>query len=100
MLGEFLSVEIQASDAQTSAVMCDHYAHNLAQQRSAQGQMLGGAATGSLVGLGIGALFAASGVGAAIGATAGLVGGGSARQKRAQQIYAAAYQDCMAGRVR
>ena len=47
-----------------------------------------------------GALFAASGVGAAIGATAGLVGGGAARQKRAQQIYAAAYQDCMAGRVR
>jgi hypothetical protein len=93
-------VLMTASDAQPSAVMCDHYAHNLAQQRSAQGQMLGGAATGSLVGLGIGALFAASGVGAAVGATAGLIGGGAARQKRAQQIYAAAYQDCMAGRVR
>ena len=39
--------------AQGSAVMCDHYAHNLAQQRSAQGQMLGGAATGSLLGLGV-----------------------------------------------
>ena len=89
-----------ATDAQPSAVMCDHYAHNLAQQRSAQGQVLGGAAKGSLIGLGIGALFAASGVGAAVGATAGLIGGGAARQKRAQQIYGAAYQDCMAGRVR
>ena len=96
-----LSVLLMTStDARPSAVMCDHYAHNLAQQRSAQGQMLGGAATGSLVGLGIGALFAASGVGAVVGATAGLVGGGAARQQRAQQIYAAAYRDCMAGRIR
>jgi hypothetical protein len=94
------TTDAQPSAVKPSAVTCDHYAHNLAQQRGAQGQMLGGAAAGSLVGLGIGALFAASGVGAAIGATAGLVGGGAKRQQRAQQIYAAAYQDCMAGRVR
>ena len=81
-----------------SDVACDSYAHNYAQRASAQGQILGGGATGSLIGLGIGALFAASGVGAAIGATVGLVGGGMAREQRAQQIYAAAYQDCVAGR--
>lgn len=81
-----------------SAVACDSYAHNYAQTASAQGQILGGGAAGSLVGLGIGALFAASGVGAAIGATVGLIGGGAAREQRAQQIYAAAYQDCLAGR--
>ena len=81
-----------------SAVACDSYAHSYAQKASAQGQMLGAGAAGSLVGLGIGALFAASGVGAAIGATVGLIGGGAAREQRAQQIYAAAYQDCLAGR--
>jgi uncharacterized membrane protein len=81
-----------------SAVACDSYAHKYAQQASAEGQMLGAGAAGSLVGLGVGALFAASGVGAAVGATVGIIGGGAARQKRAQQIYASAYQDCVAGR--
>jgi Glycine zipper len=84
--------------AQPSAVACDNYASNYAQQASRHGQLIGGAAAGSLVGLGIGALFAASGVGAAIGATVGLIGGGAVRHQREQEMYSAAYQDCMAGR--
>jgi hypothetical protein len=86
------------ASAQVSAIACDNYANNYAQHASRQGQLLGGSAAGSLVGLGIGALFAASGVGAAIGATVGLVGGGAARHQREQEIYQAAYQDCMSGR--
>jgi len=84
--------------AQISAVACDNYANSYAHQASRHGQLIGGTAVGSLVGLGIGALFAASGVGAAIGATVGLVGGGALRHQREQEIYNAAYQDCLAGR--
>ncbi len=86
-----------ASAAQVSAIACDNYANNYAQHASRQGQLLGGAAAGSLVGLGIGAVFAATGAGAAIGAAAGLIGGGAVRQKREQEIYNAAYTDCMSG---
>jgi hypothetical protein len=59
--------------------------------------MLGGAAVGSLVGLGIGAIAGGAGVGAAIGAGVGLIGGGARRQSTADRMYNAAYQDCMAG---
>lgn len=81
-----------------SAVACDSYANSYAQRASRHGQLLGGAAVGSLAGLAIGSLFAASGVGAVIGVTAGLLGGGAVRHKREQEIYAAAYKDCLAGR--
>lgn len=97
-LGLILATTNGAS-AQVSAVACDNYANNYAQQASRKGQLLGGAAAGSLVGLGVGALFAASGVGAAIGATVGLIGGGAVRHQREQEIYNAAYQDCLAGRA-
>ena len=39
-------------------------------------------------------------VGAAVGATVGLIGGGSRRRETANRMYNAAYQDCMAGRIR
>jgi hypothetical protein len=83
-----------------SAVSCDSYASSYARNASAQGDILAGGAFGSLAGLGIGALFAASGVGAAIGATAGIIGGGAMRNQREQQLYAAAYQDCLQGILR
>jgi hypothetical protein len=83
-----------------SAVACDSYAANFARNASAQGDILAGGAFGSLAGLGIGSLFAASGVGAAIGATAGIIGGGAVRNQREQQLYAAAFQDCLQGIVR
>ena len=53
-----------------------------------------------IIGLGIGAATGGAGAGAAIGAGVGLIGGGAKRQKTADQMYNAAYQDCMADRVR
>ena len=83
-----------------SATACDAYARNYSQNSSHQGQVLKGGVVGSLVGLGIGAATGGAGVGAAIGAGVGAIGGGAKRQKTADQMYNAAYQDCMADRVR
>jgi hypothetical protein len=83
-----------------SATVCDAYSRNYAHNASRQGQVIGRGAFGSLVGLGIGAAFGGAAAGAAIGAGIGLVSGGSARQKTADRMYRAAYQDCMAGRIR
>jgi hypothetical protein len=86
--------------AQTTSIYCDQFARNYAQNASRQGQVLGGGAVGSLVGLGIGAIAGASGVGAAIGLGVGMIGGGTRRQSTADHMYSAAYQDCKAGRIR
>ena len=94
------SARYRAEQPRISAVACDSYAINYARNASAEGEILAGGAFGSLAGLGIGALFAASGVGAAIGATAGIVGGGAVRNQREQQLYVAAYDDCMRGIAR
>jgi hypothetical protein len=83
-----------------SARLCDSYARDYAERNSRQGQVIGRGAVGSLVGLGIGAAFGGAGVGAAIGGGVGVISGGAQRQKTADQMYRAAYQDCMAGRVR
>ena len=83
-----------------SATVCDSYARNYSQIASRQGQVLGIGAIGSLVGAGIGAAFGGPAIGAAIGGGLGLIGGGSQRKKTANRMYNAAYQDCMAGRVR
>jgi len=91
---------VETASAAPSAVACDAYARDYAARASRQGQVLGGAAVGSLLGLGIGALAGASGVGAAVGATVGAIGGGARRHSTAQRMYDVAYQDCMAGRVR
>jgi hypothetical protein len=83
-----------------SAMVCDGYARNYAQKNSAKGQMLIGGGVGSLVGAGLGAIGGAAGVGAAIGGGIGLIGGGARRKQTSDQMYAAAYRDCMAGHVR
>jgi len=88
-----------AQSSRRSAVSCDNYARNYSENASRQGQMLGGAAMGSLVGLGIGAIAGGAGVGAAVGAGVGLIGGGARRQNTASKMYNAAYQDCMSGRI-
>ena len=90
---------VEAASAAPSAMACDSYARNYSENSSRQGQVLRGAAVGSLLGLGIGAIAGASGVGAAVGAGVGMIGGGARRQATAQRMYDAAYQDCMAGRV-
>ena len=87
-----------AQAPRASAVTCDNYARSYAQQSSRQGQVLRGGAVGSLVGLGLGSIAGAGGVGAAIGATVGVIGGGMRRSSTGDQMYNAAYQDCMSGR--
>ena len=89
-----------AAQSGKSSMACDAYARNYAQNASRQGQVLGGGAKGSLLGAGIGAFAGAAGVGAAIGAGIGIIGGGARRNADAERMYRAAYQDCMAGRVR
>jgi hypothetical protein len=94
------TVVIQPARAQQSATACDAYARNYAQHASRQGKVIGGGVVGSIIGLGIGAATGAAGVGAAIGGGIGAIGGGARRQQDAERMYRAAYQDCMAGRVR
>jgi hypothetical protein len=93
------TVNCTVANAQ-SATVCDSYARNYAQNASRQGQVIGKGAVGSLIGAGIGVAFGGAAIGAAIGGGLGLIGGGSSRQKTANRMYNAAYQDCMAGRVR
>jgi predicted lipid-binding transport protein (Tim44 family) len=85
-----------------SAIVCDAFARDFARQGSRQGQMLGGGVRGSLMGLGLGAITGGVSLaaGAAIGGGIGVVGGGARRQRDADRIYRAAFQDCMAGRIR
>ena len=85
-----------------SAQVCDSYARSQAKKHSRQGQVIGGAIVGSAVGLGIIALTGGAAIPAAAvvgGSIGGIVGGGS-RKKEADKIYRAAYQDCMAGKVK
>jgi hypothetical protein len=84
-----------AQTSRASAVTCDNYARSYANQSSRQGQVLRGGAVGSLVGLGLGSIAGAGGVGAAVGATVGVIGGGMRRTSTADQMYNAAYRDCM-----
>ena len=86
--------------AAQSARVCDAYARNYATNGSRQGQVLGRGAVGAAVGAGIGAAFGGAGAGAAIGGGLGLISGGARRSQTADRMYNAAYQDCMAGRVR
>jgi hypothetical protein len=83
-----------------SQTACDAYARNYAQNASRQGQVIGRGAVGSLVGLGIGAAFGGAAIGAAVGGGLGVVSGGARRAQTADQIYRAAFADCMAGKVR
>ena len=86
--------------AQSSAAACDRYASNYAHGHAQQGQVLGNAAVGSLVGAGIGAIFGGAGAGAAIGAGLGALRGGSRQSASYSHLYDAAFRDCMSGRVR
>ena len=83
-----------------SATVCDAYARSYANDESRRGQVLRHGAVGSLIGLGIGAMAGGAGVGAAIGGGIGAVGGGAKRRAVADQMYNAAYADCMAGKIR
>jgi hypothetical protein len=85
-----------------SAQVCDAYARSQAKKNSRQGQVLGGAIVGSAVGIGIVALTGGAALPAAavVGGGIGGIAGGGSRKKEADKIYRAAYQDCMAGKVK
>jgi outer membrane lipoprotein SlyB len=89
-----------AQSSRPSAIACDGFARNYAENNSRRGQVLGGAAKGSLLGAGIGAIAGGAGTGAAIGAVVGVIGGGARRSGTSDRMYTLAYQDCMAGRIR
>jgi len=94
----FLCAWSHLADAQSSrpsAVACDNYARNYANQASRQGQVLRRGAAGSLLGLGIGSIAGAGGTGAAVGAAVGMIGGGLRRSSTADKMYDASYHDCM-----
>ena len=90
---------VHTAEAQSQQA-CDAFASNYTQTGSRQGQVIGGGFVGSLVGLGIGAIAGAPGVGAAVGFGFGAIGGGARRQRDAERMYRAAFNDCMAGRIR
>jgi hypothetical protein len=85
-----------------SAQVCDAYASSQAKKNSREGQVLGGTIVGSAVGVGIVALTGGAALPAAavVGGGIGGIVGGSSRKKEADKIYGAAYQDCMAGKVK
>ena len=83
-----------------SAKVCDAFARNYAESASRQGRVIGRGAAGSAVGAGIGAAFGGAAAGAAIGGGLGLVAGSARRQQTIDQMYRAAFNDCMAGRIR
>jgi hypothetical protein len=92
------STYVEMAEA-ASATACDAYARQYANNASRQGQVLRGGAVGTLAGAGVGAIFGAAGIGAAVVGSLGVIGGGRNRRDAAQQMYQAAFQDCMAGRV-
>jgi hypothetical protein len=85
-----------------SAQACDAYARSQGKKNSRQGQVIGGSIVGSAVGLGIIAITGGAAVPAAavVGGGIGGIAGGGSRKKEAEKIYRAAYQDCMAGKVK
>ena len=86
--------------AAASQTVCDRYARSYSENASRQGQVLGGGVIGGLIGLGIGVATGGAAVGLAVGGGIGMIGGGAKRRRTADRMYGAAFQDCMAGRIR
>jgi hypothetical protein len=63
-------------NARPSPAACDRYARNYSHNYSRNGQVVGDAGRGALMGAGIGAISGRAGRGAAIGAGVGAVAGG------------------------
>lgn len=100
ILAGFLSFAGPGIAHAQSAKVCDAFARNHAESASRQGRVIGRGAAGSAVGAGIGAAFGGAAAGAAIGGGLGLAAGSARRQQTFDQIYRAAFDDCMAGRIR
>jgi hypothetical protein len=94
------AVPVEFAAAAPSSRVCDAWARDYARAASRQGQVAKRGVLGGLLGLGIGAATGGAAAGAAIGAGVGAGSGAIRRGRTFDQIYAAAYRDCMAGRVR
>lgn len=94
------SVPTDVAQAAPSSRVCDAWARDYARAASRQGQVVRRGVFGGLLGLGIGAATGGAAAGAAIGGGVGAISGGAKRQRTFDQIYRAAYRDCMSGRVR
>src|SRR5262249_23525849 len=93
------TTNLDAQSSRPSAVACDRYARNYAEDASRQGQGIGGGAKGSLLCARGGAAFRPARRRAADSGTHRLIGGGAKRNATASRLYDVAYQDCMSGRV-
>jgi hypothetical protein len=95
-------VLLPAGDAKAqSAAQCDRYARDHSYH-GPTGQVVGGAARGSLGGAAIGAIAGGrkgARRGAAWGAGVGAVAGGARRAADRDRSYRAIYDDCMRGRM-
>jgi len=86
----------QKALAQPSATECDRIARDFAN-RNSRGEALTRGAIGAGVGALTGAIFGGAGTGAAIGGGLGVVSGGSKQMQDREQLYQAAFDDCMRG---
>jgi YmgG-like glycine-zipper protein len=100
LLGAFAVLAGAERASAQSVRECEFYAQDQARRFSANGQVLGGAGRGALLGAGVGAISGRAGRGAAIGAGVGAVSGGARRSRSESQIYQHAFRECMAGRAR
>ncbi|TVQ45820.1 MAG: hypothetical protein EA365_07110 [Gloeocapsa sp. DLM2.Bin57] len=81
---------------QRSAIECDRFARDYAN-RNSRGQFLKRGAIGAGVGALGGAIFGGAGTGAAIGGGVGAVSGGVRQVNDRDNLYQAAFDDCMRG---
>lgn len=94
------SMPVEVFAAPPSSRVCDAWARDYARAASRQGQTVRRGLLGGVIGLGIGAATGGAAAGAAIGGGVGAISGGAQRQRTFDQIYAAAYRDCMRGKAR
>jgi hypothetical protein len=90
------SVFVPAAEAR-SRRYCDAYARDYASRKAGAQQVVGGAAVGALLGLGVGAIVGghhAMRDGALIGGGVGAVGGGINANSKWRKYYNRAYTNC------
>jgi uncharacterized protein YcfJ len=94
------AVFVPAAEARRSRGYCDAYARDYASRRAGAQQVVGGAAVGALLGLGVGAVVGGHHAlrdGALIGGGVGAVGGGINANSKWRKYYNRAYSNCRYG---
>jgi uncharacterized protein YcfJ len=94
------SVFVPTAEARRSRGYCDSYARDYASRKAGAKQVLGGAAVGALLGVGVGAIVGGHHAvrdGALIGGGVGAVGGGINANGKWRKYYNRAYYNCRNG---